>query len=93
MDDVEKVISKISEDSPYKRRPTQKRTWMTVPEMGKTFDIKEELKKLPDQPGVYIMHDKDDVIIYIGKAKSLTKRVHQYFQASHNEGIKKKQME
>lgn len=35
------------------------------------------------------MHDKDDVIIYIGKAKSLTKRVHQYFQASHNEGIKK----
>ncbi len=60
--------------------------------MEKTFDIKEELKKLPDQPGVYIMHDKDDVVIYIGKAKSLTKRVHQYFQASHNEGIKKKQM-
>ncbi len=60
--------------------------------MEKVFDIKEELKKLPDQPGVYIMHDKDDVIIYIGKAKSLTKRVHQYFQASHNEGIKKKQM-
>ena len=60
--------------------------------MEKTFDIKEELKKLPDAPGVYIMHDRDDVIIYIGKAKSLTKRVHQYFQASHNEGIKKKQM-
>ena len=39
--------------------------------MEKTFDIKEELKKLPDAPGVYIMHDKDDVIIYIGKAKSL----------------------
>ena len=56
------------------------------------FDIAEELKKLPDQPGVYIMHDKDDVIIYIGKAKSLTKRVHQYFQARHNEGIKKAQM-
>ena len=35
MDDVEEIISKISEDSPYKRRPTQKRTWMTVPEMGK----------------------------------------------------------
>ena len=35
--------------------------------MEKTFDIKEELKKLPDAPGVYIMHDKDDVIIYIGK--------------------------
>ena len=63
-----------------------------IANMEKTFDIKEELKKLPDAPGVYIMHDKDDVIIYIGKAKSLTKRVHQYFQASHNEGIKKKQM-
>lgn len=56
------------------------------------FDIQEELRKLPDQPGVYIMHDKNDVIIYIGKAKSLTKRVHQYFQPSHNEGIKKLQM-
>ena len=38
------------------------------------------------------MHDDTDAIIYIGKAKSLTKRVHQYFQASHDEGIKKKQM-
>ena len=56
------------------------------------FDIEEELKKLPDDPGVYIMHDSHDGIIYIGKAKSLTKRVHQYFQTSHDEGIKKKQM-
>ena len=56
------------------------------------FDIAEELKKLPDQPGVYIMHDAKDVIIYIGKAVSLRKRVHQYFQASHDEGIKKAQM-
>lgn len=56
------------------------------------FQIEEELKKLPDQPGVYIMHDKTDAIIYIGKALSLTKRVHQYFQKSHNEGIRKKQM-
>lgn len=56
------------------------------------FNIEEELKKLPDQPGVYIMHDDKDAIIYIGKAVSLTKRVHQYFQASHNEGIKKAQM-
>ena len=60
--------------------------------MEKTFNIQEELKKLPDQPGVYIMHDKTDTIIYIGKAKSLTKRVHQYFQPSHDEGIKKRQM-
>lgn len=56
------------------------------------FLIEEELKKLPDQPGVYIMHDKHDTIIYIGKAVSLRKRVHQYFQPSHNEGIKKAQM-
>lgn len=56
------------------------------------FDIAEELKKLPDQPGVYIMHDSRDVIIYIGKAVSLRKRVHQYFQPSHDEGIKKAQM-
>lgn len=56
------------------------------------FDIQDELAKLPDQPGVYIMHDSADAIIYIGKAKSLTKRVHQYFQKSHNEGIKKRQM-
>lgn len=56
------------------------------------FNIEEELKKLPDTPGVYIMHDAQDAIIYIGKAVSLRKRVHQYFQASHNEGIKKAQM-
>lgn len=56
------------------------------------FDIQEELKKLPDEPGVYIMHDADDVIIYVGKAVSLRNRVRQYFQASHNEGIKKDQM-
>ena len=41
MDDVEEIISKISEDSPYKRRPTKKRTWMTVPEMGKLLGLKK----------------------------------------------------
>ena len=56
------------------------------------FNIQDELKKLPDQPGVYIMHDERDVIIYVGKAVSLRKRVHQYFQPSHDEGIKKAQM-
>lgn len=56
------------------------------------FDFEEELKKLPDKPGVYLMHDKDDTIIYIGKARSLRHRVRQYFQASHSEGLKKDQM-
>ena len=40
-----------------------------------TFNIEEELKKLPAQPGVYIMHDATDQIIYVGKAISLTNRV------------------
>lgn len=57
-----------------------------------TFNIKEELKKLPNQPGVYIMHDASDAIIYVGKAVSLRNRVRQYFQACHDEGIKKDQM-
>lgn len=56
------------------------------------FNMEEELKKLPDQPGVYIMRDDRDAIIYVGKAVSLRKRVHQYFQASHNEGVKKARM-
>lgn len=61
MDDVEEIISKISEESPYKRRPTQKRTWMTVPEMGKLLGLKKtdrywlvhknvlNLKRLPER--------------------------------------------
>ncbi|WP_075721353.1 excinuclease ABC subunit UvrC [Roseburia sp. 499] len=56
------------------------------------FDIQEELKKLPQKPGVYIMHDAEDTIIYIGKAISLRNRVRQYFRPSHNEGIRKDQM-
>ncbi|MBQ8548410.1 MAG: excinuclease ABC subunit UvrC [Lachnospiraceae bacterium] len=48
------------------------------------FDIEEELKKLPAKPGVYIMHDKSDAIIYVGKAISLKNRVRQYFQSSRN---------
>lgn len=46
------------------------------------FDIEEELKKLPAKPGVYLMHDADDTIIYVGKAISLKNRVRQYFQES-----------
>lgn len=48
------------------------------------FDLEEELKKLPARPGVYLMHDKKDAIIYVGKAVSLKNRVRQYFQPSRN---------
>lgn len=58
----------------------------------KLFCIEEELKKLPGKPGVYIMHDAEDTIIYVGKAISLKNRVRQYFQSSRNLGIKKEQM-
>lgn len=56
------------------------------------FDIPEELKKLPGKPGVYIMHDESDAVIYVGKAISLKNRVRQYFQSSRNRGIKIDQM-
>lgn len=46
------------------------------------FDIQQELTKLPDKPGVYIMKDKNGSVIYVGKAKSLKNRVRQYFQDS-----------
>ena len=47
------------------------------------FNIEEELKKLPGKPGVYIMHDKNDKIIYVGKAISLKNRVRQYFRKTN----------
>ncbi len=56
------------------------------------FEIQEELKKLPGKPGVYIMHDEADAIIYVGKAISLKNRVRQYFQSSRNKGVKIEQM-
>lgn len=56
------------------------------------FDIQEELKKLPGKPGVYLMHDESDAIIYVGKAISLKNRVRQYFQSSRNKGVKIEQM-
>ena len=56
------------------------------------FHIEEELKKLPAKPGVYLMHDEKDQIIYVGKAISLKNRVRQYFQASRNKGAKIEQM-
>ena len=48
------------------------------------FNLEEELKNLPDRPGVYIMHNSDDTVIYVGKAKILKNRVRQYFQNSAN---------
>ena len=48
------------------------------------FNIEEELKKLPSKPGVYLMHNAQDEIIYVGKAISLKNRVRQYFQSSRN---------
>lgn len=56
------------------------------------FQIEEELKKLPSKPGVYIMHNEKDEIIYVGKAVSLKNRVRQYFQSSRNKGAKIEQM-
>ena len=54
--------------------------------MEKHFDITEELKKLPAKPGVYLMHDKNDTIIYVGKAISLKNRVRSYFRANIGRG-------
>lgn len=56
------------------------------------FDIEEELKKLPGKPGVYLMHDENDTIIYVGKAISLRNRVRSYFRASTNKSPKIERM-
>ena len=52
------------------------------------FDVSEELKKLPDKPGVYLMHDKNDTIIYVGKAVNLNNRVRSYFREKIGRGPK-----
>ena len=52
------------------------------------FDIKEELKKLPQKPGVYLMHGPKDEIIYVGKAVNLKNRVRQYFQSPQGKTAK-----
>ena len=56
------------------------------------FDIEEELKKLPARPGVYLMHDEKDAIIYVGKAISLRNRVRSYFRESTNKSPKIEKM-
>ena len=50
------------------------------------FQIEEELKKLPKQPGVYIMHDAEDTILYVGKAINLHSRVRSYFRPNIGRG-------
>lgn len=56
------------------------------------FDLKEELKKLPDSPGVYLMHGKNDEIIYVGKAIKLKRRVSSYFRHMNNRSPKIEKM-
>lgn len=56
------------------------------------FELEEELKKLPARPGVYLMHDENDIIIYVGKAISLRNRVRSYFRASTNKSPKIEKM-
>ena len=56
--------------------------------MAPDFNLQEELKKLPDKPGVYIMHDRSDAILYVGKAVNLKRRVHQYFVRKLGRGPK-----
>ena len=56
------------------------------------MDFTEELRKLPSKPGVYLMQDENEQIIYVGKAISLKNRVRQYFQSSRNKGAKIEQM-
>lgn len=54
----------------------------------KRFDISGELKKLPDRPGVYLMRDQFDTIIYVGKAVNLNNRVRSYFREKIGRGPK-----
>lgn len=56
------------------------------------FNFEEELAKLPKKPGVYLMHDKNDVIIYVGKAVILRNRVRSYFRESTRKTVKIRQM-
>lgn len=69
-------------DFPQKKGKKKKRREIRM------FDIQEELKKLPARPGVYLMHNAQDEIIYVGKARVLKNRVRQYFQTGYNRSVK-----
>lgn len=60
--------------------------------MKEDFDVKEELKKMPELPGVYLMHAKNDEIIYVGKAINLKRRVSSYFRKMNNRSAKIEKM-
>ena len=76
MDDVEEIISKISEDSPYKRRPTQKRTWMTVPEMAQLLGTtRSSVYAILDNPKYSHFFE----FIVIAEKKRITKESFQKF--------------
>lgn len=76
----------MKENETYENKPGE------TPSGYPAFNIEEELKKLPGRPGVYIMHDAHDDIIYVGKAISLKNRVRQYFQSSRGKSAKILQM-
>lgn len=77
--------SRLKQSSPEQSLPEQQSRPM---ESTAQFDIAEELKKLPAKPGVYLMYDARDVVMYVGKAVSLRNRVRQYFQNGRNKRLK-----
>ena len=56
-----------------------------------TAALKEKVASMPDTPGIYRFYDKDNILIYVGKAKSLKKRVNSYFtkQSQYNRKTEK----
>ena len=64
---------------------------LTEEKMAHIKELRKKAMKLPLHPGVYIMHSRDDTIIYIGKAKALKNRVSQYFGSdkNHNEKVRR----
>lgn len=72
--------------------PTACFVFMERDRMREDFDVREELKKLPEQPGVYLMHAESDEIIYVGKAINLKRRVSSYFRKVNNRGPKIEKM-